>query len=115
MYSTLNTLDIDTTIEFRELTAEEAEEITGGWVANAVGAGVGALSGGVSSYFASGGNWRSTLAGAAGGAVAGALNPVSAVGTAAAQVGRAVVSGGVAGLANSALGNRNPGPAPGGQ
>ncbi|MFN0251301.1 MAG: hypothetical protein ACKV2T_30780, partial [Kofleriaceae bacterium] len=107
-------LDINT-IEIRELSADELEEIQGGWVANAVGAGVGAVSGGVSSYFASGGNWRSTLAGAAGGAVAGAFNPVGAVGTAAAQVGRAVISGGVAGAVNGALGNRNPGPAPGGQ
>lgn len=102
-------------IEIRQLSAEELEEIQGGFWANVAGAGVGAVAGGVSSYFASGGNWRSAAAGALGGAAAGALNPVGTIGTAAAAVGRGVVSGLVAGGANRAMGNTNPGPSPGGQ
>lgn len=103
-----------TSIEIRQLSTHELDTIQGGWVANAVGAGVGAVAGGVSSYYASGGNWRSAAAGAAGGAVAGAFNPVGTVGAAVGAVGRGVISGVVAGGANRALGNSNPGPSPGG-
>jgi outer membrane lipoprotein SlyB len=101
--------------EFIELTREELDEIDGAFWANVAGAAVGAVSGGVSSYLASGGNWRSAAAGAVGGGVAGALNPVGSIASAAMAVGRGAVSGFVAGQANRALGNENPGPSPGAQ
>jgi hypothetical protein len=102
-----------TTAEIRPLSREELESIQGAFWANAAGAAVGAVSGGVSSYLASGGNWRSAAAGALGGGVAGAFNPVGAIGSAAMAVGRGVIGGAVAGGANRALGNQQPGPTPG--
>jgi hypothetical protein len=82
-----------TPTEIRELTREELDAIQGGWVANAVGAGVGALSGGVTSYISSGGDWSTTAKGAAVGAVTGAINPVSSIGTAARAIGTGIVAG----------------------
>lgn len=111
--STTITADIDF-CEIRQLSDDEMEDIQGGFWANVAGAAVGGVAGGVSSYFASGGNWKSAAAGALGGAAAGALNPVGAIGSAAAAVGRGVVSGVVAGGANRVMGNQNPGPNPGG-
>jgi len=49
--------------DVRELTMEETDEVNGAWVANAVGAGIGALGGGVTGFISSGGSWRSAGAG----------------------------------------------------
>ena len=81
------------TFEIRELTREELDAIQGGWVAHAVGAGVGAVAGGATSYISSGGNWGATARGAAVGAVTGAINPVSSIGTAARAIGTGIVGG----------------------
>ena len=82
-----------TTIEIRELTRDELNSIQGGWVANAVGAGVGAVAGGATSYISSGGDWGATGRGAAVGGLTGAINPVSTVGTAARAIGTGVLAG----------------------
>lgn len=81
------------TIEIRELSSEELSTAQGGWVANAVGAGVGAISGGVTSYISSRGDWGATARGAAVGGLTGAINPVSSIGTAARAIGTGVVGG----------------------
>jgi hypothetical protein len=83
----------NTSNEIRELNRNELDAVQGGWVANAVGAGVGAVSGGVTSYISSRGDWGATARGAAVGAVTGAINPVSSIGTAARAVATGVVGG----------------------
>jgi hypothetical protein len=92
------------TNELRELSTAELEAIQGAFWANAAGALVGAVSGGVSTYMA-GGNWKSIAASAIGNGVAGAINPISSVRTAAMALGRSVISGTVAGAVNGMTGN----------
>lgn len=79
--------------EIRVLSSDELDDVQGGWVANAIGAGVGAISGGVTSYISSRGDWGATARGAAVGAITGAINPVSSVRTAAQAVATGVVGG----------------------
>jgi hypothetical protein len=85
------------TIKIRELTQDELDNIQGGYVLNAIGAGVGAVSSGAGAYISSGGNLRTTAIAAAGGAVAGAVFPWNTVRSAATSVGRSLVSGATVG------------------
>lgn len=107
----MTTATMTMTTEFRELSREELEAIQGAWVANAIGGVVGAVSGGVSSYIASGGDWRSTATGAIGGGVAGLISPISSVRSAAQAIGAGALSGAGTALAERAMGPAQPAPA----
>lgn len=70
-----------------ELTAAEAHEIDGGWLANATGALVGGVSAGISSAITTYGDPYSIAKATFAGALGGALNPVSSIGTAGLAIG----------------------------
>lgn len=71
------------TMDMRDLTQDEVDEVSGAWIANAAGAVVGAIGGGVGGYITSGGSLRGAAVGAGVGAVGGAFSPIRGVVTAA--------------------------------
>ncbi|MGX6646424.1 hypothetical protein ACWCOP_00605 [Maricaulaceae bacterium MS644] len=62
----------------RELSMDEIEEVSGAWIANAVGGVIGGL-GGAAGAWSAGGGTTAIIAGGLGGAAAGVINPVSGV------------------------------------
>lgn len=93
--------DFAPAVGIQELAPDEIDNVSGAWVANAVGAGLGAYGGAVTGYVTSGGDWRAAAVGAMGGAAVGAINPIAGLG----QANRAIVSAGVgAGVGGLAAG-----------
>lgn len=74
------------TMDMRELTHDEVDEVSGAWIANAAGAAVGAIGGGVGGYITSGGSLKAAAIGAGVGAVGGAFSPIRGAMTAATAV-----------------------------
>ena len=97
----MSCVDLNLSAGIKELKPEEIDNVSGAWLANAAGAGLGAYGGAVTGWVTSGGDWRAAAVGAIGGAAVGAINPIAGLG----QANRAIVSAGVgAGVGGLAAG-----------
>lgn len=101
------------TVEIKELTPKQMEEVCGGLWANVAGVVIGAISGGIGGFYGSiiaggqnAGTWdiaKGVAGGIAAGAFAGAINPISSVGSAITAVAVGGGSGAVGGGASQVI------------
>ncbi|MCV0387759.1 MAG: hypothetical protein K5821_15345 [Nitrobacter sp.] len=99
----MNQVEFVPATEIQDSSFSETDEVNGAWIANAVGAALGAYGGAASGYVMSGGNWGAAAAGAAMGAAVGAINPIAGANQAGRAITNAAVGMGAGALAAGAV------------
>lgn len=91
------------------LNEEEVQHVSGGWIANAIGAAAGGIGGFYGSIIAGGRNatFSSIATATFGGVVAGAISPVRSIGGLVSTVGGAIAGGAVGAATDDYLASAN--------